>query len=98
MKNMKEFIERTLEDTIGFMQVHVRMLERLRDSIESEERALGVQDAIDLINESCDRGSEIADDYIGQRSELLQQKMEHESEKSGMAAVEACGPIGKKLN
>lgn len=98
MKDLKGFIEKTVEDTIGFLQVHVRMLEALKRSTESEERAAGIQDAIDLINESCDKGQETADDYINRRGKLLQKKMQNETEEHGMAPVEACGPMDKKLD
>lgn len=97
--DIKKFVKKTMEDTIGFFQVWIRSLESLRDRTESEERAKGVQDAIDLANEWCDTGKNVQDLYVAKRMELLQKGMQTEAEEAGLPAVEACGPESdKKLN
>lgn len=98
--DVKRFIEKTLEDTIGFLQVHVRMLKALKDQEESEEKAAGIQAAIDLLESSCDTGSQVAEAYIGKRREILQKMMQNEAEEALHPAVESCGEmeIDKKLN
>jgi hypothetical protein len=99
MRDIKGFMERTLEDTVGFIQVHIRSLERLRDDTEDESRAAGIQDAIDLLNDSCQKGREVFDDLVSRRVELLQNRMDSEAADADHPALEACGhAMNKKVN
>lgn len=86
--NLKDFIQQTVNDTIEFIKVHIRMLEILRDKTENVHRKEGIQDCIDVLENSCDKGLETADFFAEKRERQLNELL---MEEFCAAPVEACG-------
>lgn len=96
--DIKRLVDKTLEDTIGFMQVHIRMLEALRDKETSKEKASGIQMAIDSWKKFCKSGEDVGEAYTGKRREILQKMMQNEAEDAVHPAIESCGKMDKSKN
>jgi hypothetical protein len=69
---LKDFVRRLIDIQLGMLDIHISAFKQLRDKSNSSEYQQGVQDCIDIIEESVITGMSITDDEICDKERSLQ--------------------------
>jgi hypothetical protein len=73
---LKDFVRKLIDIQLGMINVHIKVLRDLRDKAESEEYSRGVQDCIDILEESMLTGMSITDDEIHKKEREMEAALE----------------------
>lgn len=73
---LREFVRKLIEIQLGMVKIHISAFEQLRNKAGNGEYQRGVQDCIDILNESLLTGMSITDDEIHKRERDLQAVLE----------------------
>ena len=69
---LKEFVRKLIDIQLGMTDIHIKTLRALREKSNSKEYSRGVQDCIDILEESMLTGMSITDDEIHKKERGLQ--------------------------
>lgn len=73
---LKDFVRKLIDIQLGMTDIHIKSLSVLRDKSDSTEYQRGVQDCIDILEESMLTGMSITDDEIHKKERGLQVALE----------------------
>jgi len=73
MRNdIKEFVEYMKTIIVGMLNIQVSLLKGLKKNTESEEKAKGIQEAIDVLERNINIASNITDEEIEEKQKELE--------------------------
>lgn len=73
---LKDFVHKLIEIQLGMIHIHISSFKHLRDKSSNYDYMTGVQDCIDIMEESLLTGMSITDEEIQQKERGLQAALE----------------------